>query len=62
MVSLGLKDFYRVPWSIWKRMKEHFGHQYMNQEELQPYRIVMEKGILDFLHGTEERAAWRAEQ
>lgn len=49
MVSMGLTEFYRVPWNIWKKMKELAGHQYMNREELEPYRLVMENGIIKFL-------------
>lgn len=60
MVSVELKDFYRVPWSIWKKMKEQFGHRYMNKEELQPYRIVMGKGILDFLKEAEEHEEYNS--
>lgn len=53
MVSLGLNDFYRVPWDIWKRMKELFKHKYMSKQELEPYRIFMKQFKLLILEGVE---------
>ena len=40
---------YRVPWEVWLRMKEHFGHKYMTAEELEPYRVQMRRGVILFL-------------
>lgn len=40
---------YRVPWEVWWRMKEHFGHKYMTAEELEPYRVQMRRGVILFL-------------
>lgn len=54
MVSVQGTDFYRVPWDIWKGMKEMFGHKYMNKSELERYRIKM-KQVLLLLEGIELR-------
>ena len=53
MVSLGLRSFFRVPWSAWKRMKELFGHKYMNESELEAYRISQSQCIILILEGIE---------
>lgn len=39
MVSMGLSKFYRVPWSVWKQMKDLFGRKYMTEEDLSPYQL-----------------------
>ena len=54
VVSIGLKDFYRVPWETWKRMKEVYGHKYMEAgKELEPYRIPERNCTILFLEGVE---------
>lgn len=53
MVSLELRNFYRVPWDIWKRMKELFGHKYMNESELQPYKLQERQCTILILEGVE---------
>ncbi len=53
MVSLGLERFYRVPWNVWKRMKELFGHKYMNEQELLPYRLQEKQQTILILEGVE---------
>jgi len=53
VVSLSLNDFYRVPWSIWKNMKEKFGHLYMSRKELEPYRVPLRGMEILFLEGLE---------
>ena len=46
MVSLSLRTFYRVPWTVWSEMKERFGRKYMTAEDLKPYMVSMHNGIL----------------
>lgn len=53
MVSFGLERFYRVPWNVWKRMKELFGHKYMNEQELLPYRLQEKQQTILILEGVE---------
>ena len=53
MVSLGLMKFYRVPWDIWKRMKELLGHKFMTEQELEPYRLLERQCIILILEGVE---------
>lgn len=53
MVSIKLERFYRVPWNAWKHMKELFGHKYMNEQELLPYRLQERKQTILILEGVE---------
>lgn len=51
MVSLRLDRFYRVPWKIWKQMKEMFGHKFMTEQELEPYRVPERQCTIMILEG-----------
>ena len=56
IVSIKLESFYRIPWSIWKKMKELFEHKYMTAgEELEPYKIPDKNCTILFLEGVELR-------
>lgn len=56
VVSIGMERFYRIPWDIWKRMKELFGHKYMmDGRELTPYHIPDRNCTVLFLEGIELR-------
>lgn len=49
LVSFDFRLFYRVPWDIWRSMKQHYGHKYITPEEAAPYRLRYINGVLDFL-------------
>lgn len=49
LVCLRGRAVYRVPWEVWWRMRQHFGHKYMTAEELEPYRVQMRRGVILFL-------------
>ena len=53
MVSVGLMKFYRVPWDIWKKMKVLFGHKFMTEQELEPYRLREKQCTILILEGVE---------
>ena len=55
VVSLRFRDFYRIPWTVFRDMQELFGHKYMGEKELEPYRVEYRGGILRFLDGVELR-------
>lgn len=55
VVSIRLESFYRVPWSVWRHMKERFGHKYMSLQELEDYRIPEKNCTILFLEGVELR-------
>ena len=41
--------YYRVPWTVWKTMRERFGHKYMKSADMVGYEILHRNGILQFL-------------
>lgn len=49
--SFGYADFFRMIWPDWKYMKEIFGRKYVTAADLEPYRIRVEDGYLQFLKG-----------
>lgn len=51
VVSLRLRSFYRVPWATWAAMKSLYGRKYMTAEDLAPYAVPLERGIIKFLGG-----------
>lgn len=51
VVSLGLVKFYRVPWRTWKRMKELFGHKFMTERDLEPYKLRGKQRVILILEG-----------
>ncbi len=51
MVSIKLIKFYRVPWDVWKKMKELFGHKFMSDDELEPYRLKERQCTILMLEG-----------
>lgn len=36
---------YRIPWAIWKRMKELYGRKYITEEEAKPYGLPIGPGF-----------------
>ena len=55
MVSMGLQSFYRIPWDVWKEMKQRFGHKYMTPEEMKEFRLKEINGRIQLLDGIELR-------
>lgn len=51
LVGIGFNDVYRVPWDIWKNMKDIYGHKHMKQSELEEFRVTWERGFIDLLRG-----------
>lgn len=51
LVCLGGQDFYRVPWEVWRDMREIYGRKHMKQADLEPYRVRYADGVLKLLGG-----------
>lgn len=49
LVSFGLQKYFRIPWGVFRDMKEHFGRKYIKPEELAEYEIRYSGGYLRFL-------------
>lgn len=39
-VGFNMRDFFKVPWDVWREMKKTYGRKYTTQEELEPYRVA----------------------
>lgn len=53
LVSFGLQDFYRIPWEVWRDMKDIFGRKHMKKPDCEPYRVQYTGGVLKLLEGIE---------
>ena len=53
VVSIQFRNYYRVPWNVFRDMQEIYGHKYMNEENLEQFKISNTGGILRFLDGIE---------
>ena len=50
LVSFNFKNFYRVPWIVWRDMKELYGRKHLKESDLQEYKVKFESGIINFLY------------
>lgn len=53
LVSFGLRDFYRIPWEVWRDMKAIYGYKHMKQTECEPYRVQYIAGVLKLFEDIE---------
>lgn len=56
MVSMGFRDFFRVPWNVFCDMKSRYGRKYMQIEDLEPFKLKQYRGTLLILEGVEVNA------
>lgn len=49
LVSFGFEKFYKIPWDVFKTMKERYGRKYIKPEDVEIYRIQNKGGFLLFL-------------
>ena len=54
LVSLRMRDFFFLPWEIWKSMKKRYGHKYGCAADMFEYRVVQAGGTIDFLDALKE--------
>lgn len=57
LVSFNFRDFFRIPWPVWRDMKEIYGRKYIKPAELEQYRVQYIAGVLKLLEGIELRYA-----
>lgn len=53
LICFGFNHFYRIPWSVWRDMKQHFKRQYITEEDVKEYRLEYNGGIIRLLADTE---------
>ncbi|MBQ8926088.1 MAG: Holliday junction resolvase RecU [Paludibacteraceae bacterium] len=51
VVSFNLQRFYRVPWMVWRDMKQRYGRLYIKETELAAFRIPAVGGTIKLLDG-----------
>lgn len=49
LISFSFNDYFRVPWNIFRDMKEVFGRKYISAKDLENYRVKMMGMRIDFL-------------
>ena len=49
MVSFGFRQFFKIPWEVFRDMKERYGRKYITPEDVQEYRVRYIGGTLHFL-------------
>lgn len=49
LVSFGFKEFFKVPWAVFRDMKGHYGRKYIKAEDVQEYKVRYIGGVLHFL-------------
>ena len=53
LVSFKFEQFYRIPWNVWRDMKDIYGHKHLKRSEIQDYEIGLNHlGTLEFLKKT----------
>jgi recombination protein U len=50
-VSFGFQSFYRIPWNVWRDMKDLYGRKYLKADELDNYRLPAPGGVIKLLSG-----------
>ena len=53
LVSIKLENFYRIPWTTWRDMKQIYGRKHIKQAELEPFRLQYISGVIKMLEGIE---------
>ena len=49
MVSFGFRQFFKIPWEVFRDMKERYGRKYITPEDVQEYKVRYIGGTLHFL-------------
>lgn len=63
LVSFGLQGFYRIPWEVWRDMKQIYGRKYITEKECEKYRVPFVSGVikmLEYVYKSEEMLNWEA--
>lgn len=51
LVSFGFRQFFKVPWAVFRRMKDNYGRKYITPADVQEYKVEYMGGVLHFLRG-----------
>lgn len=53
LVSFSMKEFYRIPWPVWKNMQDLYGRKHMKKVDCEPFRVPYMAGVIKLLEGIE---------
>jgi len=51
VISFGLQAYYRIPWPVWRDMKDLYGRKYVKFDELRRYKLPAPGGVIKLLDG-----------
>lgn len=49
MVSFGFEQYFKIPWEIFRDMKQYYGRKYITPEDVRQYKVIYTGGVLQFL-------------
>lgn len=49
VVSFGRRTYARIPWDVWRTMKERYGRKYITETEGKEYSVGLKNGVVSFL-------------
>lgn len=54
MLGFGKNEVYRIPWLVWKNMKQIFGRSYVTRDDIKTFRVPVNNWRIELLSSTEE--------
>lgn len=51
LIAFDFRDYFRIPWEMWRDMKQRFGRLYIKPEEIGEHRVEYVGGLVRFLDG-----------
>lgn len=51
LISFEMKKFYCIRWEDWKILKNTVNKKSLNDKDLAPYEVYLERGLINFLKG-----------
>ncbi|MCD7891585.1 MAG: Holliday junction resolvase RecU [Ruminococcus sp.] len=49
MVSFRFEEFFKIPWQVFRNMKQHYGRKYITPADVQEYKVKYMGGVLQIL-------------
>lgn len=49
LVSFGFRQFFKIPWTVFREMKERYGRKYIKPEDIPEYKVQFTGSIIKFL-------------
>lgn len=49
LVSFSFKDFFKIPWSVFRSMKDHYGRKYITPDDVRRFEVKCSGCVIRFL-------------